>query len=71
MTKLKGLNIREIPQNLLTRFKMLALRYDCRTQGKLLAVLVELGEIKADEIDETNRQIRETNLAERKRSCKK
>mgnify|MGYP001567016903 FL=1 len=71
MAKLKGLNIREIPPDLLTRFKMLVLRYDCRTQGKLLSVLVELGEIKADEIDETNRQMRENNLGEGKRPCKK
>ena len=55
MAKLKGLNIREIPGDLLVRFKMLVLRYGSRTQGKLLEVLVELGEIKADEIDEEKR----------------
>lgn len=59
MNKLKGLNIREIPPDLLTRFKMLVLRYGCRTQGRLLEVLVELGEIKADEIDETKTHFRQ------------
>ena len=44
MAKNCGINIREIPRDLLMRFKMLVLHYQCKTQGQLLQILVELGE---------------------------